>query len=228
MKRLFSFLLIGILLISCSTSLIHAEGIPTISVESVTVQPGNIAEVAIRIDNNPGITSLQISVAYPGDDLELLSIQDMRLFGNSISSGPLTKNPIKISWYDGLSNRTENGELVVLRFQVAENVSSAQVSISYNPNNIFTNTFDNVFFNTEDGIITVKEKDPVLLGDVNGDGKVNIKDCTAIQRYLADLGTIDEVLLEAADTDGNGFIEINDASVLQEYLSEFFSELGSN
>lgn len=55
---------------------------------------------------------------------------------------------------------------------------------------------------------------PSLMGDVNGDGDVNIKDAAAIQLNLAKLytGYFDET---AADVDGDGSITIKDAAHIQ-------------
>lgn len=63
-------------------------------------------------------------------------------------------------------------------------------------------------------------------GDVNLDGNINIKDVTAIQRHLADLGAFSKEQLAAADTNGDGKVDINDATHLQRYLAEFDVQLG--
>lgn len=60
-----------------------------------------------------------------------------------------------------------------------------------------------------------------VFGDANGDGKVNIRDVTAIQRHLADLEAIPEQLLVLADANGNGEIDITDATCIQMFLAEF-------
>lgn len=61
----------------------------------------------------------------------------------------------------------------------------------------------------------------VIIGDANGDGIVNIRDVTAIQRHLADWELIPEQLLVLADTNGNGEIDIEDATYLQMFLAEY-------
>ena len=63
-------------------------------------------------------------------------------------------------------------------------------------------------------------------GDGNRDGMVNIKDVTAIQRYLADLESISAQHLILADTNGDGVVTIDDATHLQQYLSEYDVVLG--
>ena len=58
-----------------------------------------------------------------------------------------------------------------------------------------------------------------LKGDVNGDGKVNVKDATAIQKHIADLITITAEGLVLADADGSGIVNIKDATAIQKHVA---------
>lgn len=64
------------------------------------------------------------------------------------------------------------------------------------------------------------------IGDTNLDGKITIRDVTAIQRHLVELETLNEEQLAVADTNGDGEINIADATHLQKYLAEFNVALG--
>jgi len=64
------------------------------------------------------------------------------------------------------------------------------------------------------------------IGDVNLDGKIDVRDVTAIQRHLADRGFFTDEQLAAADTDGDGKVDISDATHLQMYLAEYDVVLG--
>ena len=57
-----------------------------------------------------------------------------------------------------------------------------------------------------------------LLGDVNGDGEVNITDVSFIQKYIAEIPT-SVFIDEAADTNEDGDIDINDATAIQRWLA---------
>ena len=61
---------------------------------------------------------------------------------------------------------------------------------------------------------------PYLPGDANLDGRVDIRDVTAIQRHLAQLEPFSEEQHLPADTNGDGEINIVDATHLQKYLAE--------
>ena len=74
--------------------------------------------------------------------------------------------------------------------------------------------------------VTVIER-PVTYGDANGDGKVNVRDVTAIQRHISEYSALTGRSLTCADVDGNGAVDINDATLLQQYLAEFDVILGN-
>ncbi len=73
-------------------------------------------------------------------------------------------------------------------------------------------------------------RDEIITGDVNGDGRVSIRDCTELQRFIADYteedGTPaiipwnDEGDYRASDVDSNGWIDINDVTRIQMYVAE--------
>lgn len=58
-----------------------------------------------------------------------------------------------------------------------------------------------------------------MQGDVNRDGKLNIRDATLIQKYLAKMVTADDLSLLAADYNLDGKINIKDATTIQKKLA---------
>jgi len=82
-------------------------------------------------------------------------------------------------------------------------------------------TTANPFFGAQLYLLS-NNKDKVLNGDTNLDGKVDVYDVTSLQRCLAEWFTIlDSVALKNADVDGDGRVTINDISKLQSILAEF-------
>lgn len=59
-----------------------------------------------------------------------------------------------------------------------------------------------------------------LMYDVNGDGVVNVQDCTLIQKYSADLAELTDEQLKKADCNNDGFVNVIDATTLQKMLAE--------
>ena len=74
--------------------------------------------------------------------------------------------------------------------------------------------------------VTDSSTDKTVLGDVDGDGTVNINDATMIQKYVAELITLTPDRLKAADTNGDGVVNINDATQIQKYIAELIDHLG--
>ncbi|MBQ1638976.1 MAG: dockerin type I repeat-containing protein [Ruminococcus sp.] len=64
------------------------------------------------------------------------------------------------------------------------------------------------------------------VGDINGDGKLNVRDITALQRCLAEINTLGDDDRAAADINDDGKIDILDVTCLQRYLAEFVTILG--
>ena len=58
------------------------------------------------------------------------------------------------------------------------------------------------------------------LGDVDGNGKVNINDALELLNFLAEKTVLEENNLKAADVDKTGAVNINDALKLLNYLAE--------
>ena len=69
--------------------------------------------------------------------------------------------------------------------------------------------------------LSVQATGATILGDANSDGKVDIRDVTAIQRHVAELKPLTGAALTAADINGDGEVTIEDATALQMYFAEF-------
>lgn len=68
-------------------------------------------------------------------------------------------------------------------------------------------------------VIFEQEEIPELLGDVNLDQKVNVKDATLIQKYAALLVNFDEGEFLRADVNADGGVNIKDATAIQKYAA---------
>ena len=124
----------------------------------------------------------------------------------------------------------------IRKFAFGNCTSLDYIEIPETVTNIVSSAFrnDNVtigcYFNSyayqfaKDNNIPYKLLDKFLLGDANGDGSVNINDVTTIQRYLAELETLEGIYLHAADANQDGTVDIADATVIQMYLAEYAME----
>ena len=214
-----TFILLLALLMLIPTILTANAAAATITLSTAQGAVGDEVAVKVSILNNPGITALSIQVSYSADDLELIGVDGAGLFEDQISTSQLTKNPVTISWYASDSaNKNDSGEFAVLRFKIREGAKNSAITVSYDEDNIFNNAFDDVYFGTVDGQVTVKPK--AVIGDADGDGNVTLMDATAVQRFNANLYTgIYTVVLMNGDVDANGLLEIVDATYIMRHVT---------
>lgn len=78
----------------------------------------------------------------------------------------------------------------------------------------------------ENGFSFVALDGELLIGDVNGDGVVNVSDATALQKHIANGKSFDEASLKIADTNGDGEVTVADATQIQKSLADSVSPLG--
>lgn len=57
-----------------------------------------------------------------------------------------------------------------------------------------------------------------LLGDVDGNGRITVRDATTIQKFLSGMEILDPLSKKLADVDGNGKVVIKDVSAIQKWL----------
>lgn len=64
------------------------------------------------------------------------------------------------------------------------------------------------------------------IGDINVDGRVDIKDATILQIYFAKINELSDRQLYISDTNGDGSIDVQDATQIQKYTVRLVASLG--
>ena len=191
-------------------------------VGSAEAAAGDTVVIPVSITKNPGIVSLKLAVSYDDAVLELISVEagDVVSASGEFSTGPI-KSPIVISWIDALAleNNEQTGVIANLTFKVKDDAVSgdAALTISYNPNDVFGAGEDmpNVEFLTKDGAIAIAGA--YLPGDVNDDGKVNVRDLGALQQHIN--GWDITINVAAADVNDDGKVNIRDLGLIQQFIN---------
>ena len=70
---------------------------------------------------------------------------------------------------------------------------------------------------TGDGVTA---KSDVMIGDINGDGKIDINDATMVQKAAAEIATLTASQSIAADVNRDGNIDVTDVTLIQKYAAE--------
>ena len=106
---------------------------------------------------------------------------------------------------------------MTLVFEIIADVNGVyDVSISYDSNAIYNFNGKIAYFAVDNGSVEVYS---YLLGDVNRDGVVDIKDVTVLRRYLAGMVAAEEIDLLAADCNCDGVVDIKDVTILRRFLA---------
>lgn len=190
---------------------------------SLTTYPGDTIKVPISVRNNPGISSIKLTVTYDPAVLgykgctfneALTSIAGSQTVVNDTQSGRVV-----LSWVVANAAYTDaKGDIAVLDFEVksvAENTNSP-VSISYEPESTFDNNLVDQKFLIKNGTVQVNTIRP---GDINGDGTVKVNDALLLLNYVCDLRK-DEVKGNP-DVNGDGAVNNKDVVILLRYIAKF-------
>ena len=199
----------------------NADNAPAFIIEDRIAKVGDTFTVAVSTKNNSGIVSFKLKVGYNTEVLELVSIEEGDFADTTF--GAVTNNPISVLWEDVLSdNNTTNGTVALLTFKVKDTAKACdtEITITYDPEDVYDYDMNNVDFAVENGTITVIE---YISGDVNGDGNVNNKDYGILRQYLNNWEVnIDE---RAADVNRDGKVNNKDLGILRRYLNNWDVEL---
>ncbi len=183
-------------------------------VDTRTASAGGTVTVAISLKNNPGISGLQMKMRY---DSSVLTLQNATAKNLAVTfSEKLTANPYSILWYDGLKNVTTNGAIAEFTFKVNDKAKEGNypITIEFDDDDISDVKDNNVHFAKVNGAVNVSSHIP---GDVNGDGKANVKDLIRLQQHLN--GWNVTVVAGSTDINGDGKVNVKDLIRLQQYLN---------
>lgn len=145
------------------------ESVASFVVDNANVGVGQEFDVAIKLENNPGIVSLKLDVAYDAANLEIVNVTNGDFSATSESAGEsvgnynyseLTANPFSINWIDALAteNVTTNGTVAVITFKVKDTAvcgTEGAISVTYDADNVFDKDLNNVEIGVLDGAVTI-------------------------------------------------------------------------
>ena len=180
---------------------------------------GDTVEITVSIVNNPGLIMAGFTVSYDDAVLKLKEVKDAGVFESIDVNG----NYITLGSMDEKGDTTADTIVVTLVFEIIADVNGVyDIAISYDSDAIYNFNGENVYFAVDNGSVEVYS---YLLGDVNRDGVVDIKDVTVLRRYLAGMVAAEDIDLLAADCNCDGSVDIKDVTILRRFLAGI-AELG--
>lgn len=166
MKKILSFIVALAMLCTVFVGSAYAADCLTFTLSSATAQPGETVTLTMEISNNPGITALGVSIAYPSELSLADKATDAKLFGANGASTvpPATNNPYKYIWSEDYSDFDANGVLYTIPVKVSEDAAPGEyeIVVTIPAESTYNADFDEVEVVTVNGIITVAAPGPVV------------------------------------------------------------------
>lgn len=191
-SRFIAFLMAMVMIFTLLPAAAFAADDPfTMRISSETAAPGNEVQVKLSLENNPGIASIKIKVAF-GSELTLTNVEfnSAELGGTATPPQKLT-SPVTLSWVRPTQgNYYGNSLFATLTFTVNKNALGAgenekvvAITATYDQDNVYNEKEQNVPMTVVDGQVRVTN---YVAGDINGDGVCNQKDLTRLYQFYAD------------------------------------------
>ena len=148
-KRVLSVLLIMALFVSCLAFSASAEGTPTLRLSSVSASRGDEVTVDVIMENNPGVTGIDVKISYDKTRLKLTGFSNGCLSGwvVSVEAGGAI-------WADSVSH-TENGVILTLKFEVLDDAPLGDAVVQLTNPDIIDDELNTVDFKFESGTVAV-------------------------------------------------------------------------
>lgn len=229
MRKTLALVFAVVMMVTCMPLSLTAATVPVVTIESVTAEAGQEVDVNVNIENNPGIYGAILTFSFPSE-LTMTNVTVGTAFDNLDVSLPQSqKSPFTI-FCDGLdAPASADGTIITFTFVVDENVAAdtmLELTASYLDGDVVDADFNDLPLRIQAGGVTVGEGTLINYGDLNSDGKINIRDLGILQQHLNNWDVaIDRA---AADTNGDGKVNVRDLGLLQQYLNGWDVSFPSN
>ena len=164
-----------------------------------------------------------LNVNFDNSLLTLISIEYNSSMGGQAVTPDDLESPLTLYWINAFGNMNNDVVFATLTFRVKSDATAgatAEISVSYDSDDIYNINEENVEFFVENGVITVADG---VCGDINGDGELNNKDVTRLMQYLAGWDVV--VNDEALDVNGDGVVNNKDVTRLMQFLADWDVEI---
>lgn len=138
-----------------------ADGEAVISVSDASGKPGDVVEIQITVENNPGIATAGIHVNYDSSAMKIVELADGKIWGENMHSPDLTPCPYKLFWFNPIitENISANGVVATLKFEILQDAKAGKYPISLNydfdNDDILDVNLENVEFSLVNGNVEV-------------------------------------------------------------------------
>ena len=214
MKKIIALLASLMLILSLAVTAFAAETILTVETVNGTFKAGDEVTVGVKLSNNPGIAGMTFALDYDKTRIKLIGYEDSGMKGWTIG----VENA-GASWAD-ITDYTKNGEILKLKFRVLNEAADGMAYVQIFELETFNADEEQVLTEVVGGGVNIISRIP---GDVNDDGKVDIRDAIRLAKYLAKENV--EINLSNANVNGDDKVDVRDLIRLKKYLAKMPVEL---
>ncbi|MBR4504830.1 MAG: InlB B-repeat-containing protein [Candidatus Methanomethylophilaceae archaeon] len=218
----FLLVLVAVVSIAAVSSMGESDASSDFQINVSNTLSGNYAAVEVSLENNPGIWSIEMTLNYPSEAMSLNQ--------NSIVSGSILEmtagadNNGTYGIYgeaSGFEDVSKNGVLLALGFDIKTDMESNQIALLLSDIIVFNVSGDEIGCNVKSSAIA---SGGGILGDVDGNSKINGLDSLALKKYLAKWDI--PIVMQNADADRNGKINGLDSLMIKKHLAKIDVGLG--
>ncbi|MBO4734006.1 MAG: hypothetical protein J5662_05960, partial [Clostridia bacterium] len=162
MKKILAVLLAVVLVatLSLSAVMLVSATSPQIVVSSVEANPGDTVDVTISLQNNPGLSSMKLKVAFPeGITLNKPVTYDITSAGGQATQPGKVTSPATLNWVSPFEDVTGDQTFATLSFTVADDATPGDkaITVTYDQADVYNLAEDDVVFGITNGKITVAD-----------------------------------------------------------------------
>ena len=193
-------------------------------IEDFTIEPGETLSVPVLLQNNVAYGGLQTDLYLPDglsvemeDDEYIIDLTSRKDYSHSISCYNQSDGAIRvfISSMSTASFSGNSGAIMTIRMTASTDFHGpATISLK---NTICAEPIGTKHVLQDENCTVSSIAGSVMLGDVNGDGSVNISDVTSLIDYLLS-GNASGINVTAADCNQDSLVNISDVTALIDYL----------
>ncbi len=246
MKKILSAIVCIAMLVSAFvfTGTVSAEDpAATLEVIASSAAPGENFTVEVYLRNNPGVWCLKMFL-YFDPAITCVSAANGTVFANNefqaaknLNLPAATTPNARVSFDDkGIdpgnfnsaciyflnnedADNTESGLLATFTMTAPAEPGTYFIGVIDAYGDVLNWDDDDVALALVNSTLTVESAVQVLIGDVDGDNDVNLKDINALKKYVASQLTDEDIIVANSDVDGDGDINIKDILELKRIIA---------
>lgn len=191
--------------------------------------------IPVKVTENGGFEKLGISVTFDRGKLvfDSVTIADNMKNLFTLDSYMVTQGGAKvIAGFSSKQEQRNTGTLYYFNFhavdtdtQTTQNTGTTEVTVAIE--SVWDKAESAYTMTGTKSVVTITEKEH-LLGDVNGNGKIDLIDALYAIQYFNRVRTLSDVELQAADVNKNGTVDLVDARLMMQLYNGSINDFTSS